>query len=265
MENKIQNKYSFETAGGRMVADVPVCGPQEKVFEVKDNIFKKAQNLETLNYVYVLEKGKLVGVFSLKEIFKRKDDERAKDFMGTRIIKVNPHQGQEKVAFLAIKHNLKAIPVVDKDNIFLGVVPSDIILNILHKENIEDVFLSAGLYKKEELSSKILEAPAGLLAKIRLPWLVLGLFGGILAAQITIIFEAPLKSHFILAAFIPLIVYMADAVGSQTQTLYIKNLALNHFSQNKYFLKEIKTGLLMAFVLSILIVYKKAVLSEPLG
>ena len=264
MANKVNNKYSSETVGDKMVTNVPTCNPQDKVFEIKNGIFRKAQDLETLNYIYVLDQGKLVGVFSLKEIFRRKEDEKASDFMDTKVVKINPHKDQERVAFLAIKYNLKAIPVIDKENNFLGIVPSDIILEILHKEHIEDIFLSAGLYKKDDFSLKIIEAPAGILAKIRLPWLIVGLLGGILAAQITIIFEAPLKSHFILAAFIPLIVYMADAVGSQTQTLYIRSLTSNHFSQRKYFLKEIKTGFLMALVLSVLIFIISSILSKEL-
>jgi len=80
--------------------------------------------------------------------------------------------------------------------------------------------------------------------------LIFGLFGGLFAAQIVTFFEGPLKIHFVLAAFIPLIVYMADAVGVQAQTLFIRNLALDsRLDARKYFLKEIKISLVIALIL----------------
>ncbi len=253
MEKNNEKKYPRESAGKRMILNVPLCDPRDKVSKVKKKIFSRASELETINYVYVVKDKILVGVFSLKEIFKRKEDELVEDFMYRKVVKVRPSTDQERVAILSIKHNLKAIPVVNKDNEFLGVIPSDTILNILREEHIEDTFLSAGLHKKDGFSSKIIEASVGTLVRIKLPWLIIGLFGGVLAAQITIFFETPLKSHFILATFIPLIVYMADAVGSQTQTIFIRNLMVDGFSQKKYFLKEIKVGILVALVLSLLI------------
>ncbi len=253
INNNQNNNYPSESVGRRMVNNIPICNPWDKVSEIKNSVFKKAQDLETINYIYVIDNEKLVGVFSLKEIFRRNDGEKAEDFMDTEVIKINPKADQEKVVALAIKYKLKAIPVVNKDNFFLGVVPSDVILDILHKEHIEDIFISAGLHKKNEFSTKILEAPVKTLVKIRIPWLITGLLGGLLAANITIFFEEPLKSYFILASFIPLIAYMSGAVASQTQVLYIRSLSSNHLSKKKYFLKEIKTGLLMGIVLSFIL------------
>ncbi len=260
----VKTNYSKESAGSRMINKVPLCSINDKIVDVRDRMFKEASSLETINYVYVVQQNKLVGVFSLKEIFQRKDNESVINFMIKDIVKIKPEQDQERAAYLAIKHNLKAIPVVDKNNMFLGVIPSDIILSILHEENIEDLFLSVGLNKKDGFSNRIIDAPVKLLAKIKLPWLIVGLFGGILAAQVTTLFEEPLKSHFILAAFIPLIVYMADAVGSQTQTLFIRNLTINNFSHKKYFIKEIKVGLLISIVLSLIIFVIASLLAKQI-
>ncbi len=247
--------YPKESAGKEMTASVPLCSSSDTVSKIKKEILAKSSNLETINYIYVLDEKQLVGVFSLKEIFKRKENEKVESFMDRETVKINPYTDREKAVFLAIKHNLKAIPVTDKNNYFLGVIPSDVILEILHKEHIEDLFLSAGIQKKDDFSLKIIKSPVKVLAKIRMPWLIVGLLGGVLAAQIAGFFEEPLKNHFILAAFIPLIVYMADAVGAQTQTLYIRSLAIDSFSQKKYFLKEIKVGIIVASVLSFLIFF----------
>jgi len=235
-----------------MVANVPTARPGERISDVKKMLFEEMKELETINYIYVIDKErKLVGIFSIKEVFRKPEETRVSEVMQTEIIKAHPYTDQERVAILALTHNLKSIPVVDKDSHFLGVVPSDIILNILHSENVEDFLKSAGIHSP---LAKTLRGSPVFLAKARTPWLILGLFGGIFAAEIVEFFETTLKAHFILAAFIPLIVYMSGAVGAQTETLFIRSLALNtQFGVKKYLFRDIKVGFLMALVLGTLL------------
>jgi len=253
MENSVLKKYPQDSAGSRMISNVPICNSQSTVSEVKETIFKEASHLDTLNYVYVVDDGKLVGVFSIKEIFKKQGDIKVKSFMETAVVNAGPEDDQEKVAILAIKHELKAIPIIKKNREFLGIIPSDVILDILHKEHVEDVLYAAGLYKVKDFSTKINELSSKILAKMRLPWLIIGLFGGILAAEVVTLFEGPLSEHFILAAFIPLIVYMSAAAGSQTQTLYVRSIAINHISHKNYFFKEVRVGFLVASILALIL------------
>ena len=250
MKEKI---YPSESAGRRIVENVPLALPEEKVADVRKRIFEKAKEFDTLNYIYVVDREKrLLGVFSLKEVFRKSEETKVKDLMVEKIIKTNPHLDQEGVAILALKHNLKSIPVVNKDDKFLGVVPSDTILEILHSEHTEDILRTAGVHNGVYFPSRVLKVPVGILAKTRIPWLIVGLLGGIFAAQIATFFETPLRAHFALVAFIPLIVYMADAVGTQTQTLIARNLALDlEFCFKKYFIKEIKVSILIALVLGV--------------
>ncbi len=234
-----------------MIFNVPICGFSDTIADVRERIFNEAGNFDSLSYIYVLDNGKrLKGVFSIKEIFIREDKMKVEEIMDRKVVRVGPEDDQERAAVLAIKYNIKAIPVTDDNHFFLGVVTSDSILDILRQEHMEDMFLSAGIHKEDNVLVKTLSSPIGVMAKIRLPWLIVGLFGGVLAAQIIRIFESPLSQHFILAAFIPLVVYMADAVASQTQMLYIRNLAMRSFSSKKYFIKEIKTGILIAMVIA---------------
>jgi len=247
--NKI--KYPPETAGKIMIENVPLVSPEETILDAKRKLFKEIEKFETINYVYVVEKNrKLLGVLSIKEIFRKPEKTKMKDIMKRNLIVARPYTDQERVAILALRNNLKAIPVVDKEGKFLGVVPSDIILDVLHLEHVEDILKLGGIPKTDALPENLIKTPSGVLAKIRLPWLILGLLGGILAAQIVSSFENSLKTNFILAAFIPLIVYIADAVGTQTETLTIRNLAFDtKISFKKYLLKEINTGILIAVVL----------------
>ena len=234
-----QQVYPPDSAGQRMIENVPLAFPEERILDVRKRIFGKAKEFGTLNYIYVVDKeNKLVGVFSLKEILQKPEETKVGDLMIKEIIKAHPHTDQERVAILALTHNLKSIPVVDKENKFLGVVPSDTILDILHSEHVEDILRFAGIHKRDTFL-EIIKAPVKDLVRVRLPWLILGLFGGIFAAQIANFFEAPLSTHFTLIAFIHLILYMSAAVGAQTQTLTVRNLALNfEFSFKNTFQKK---------------------------
>lgn len=245
MNNK---KFPLESAGRKMIKAVPLTYPGKRILDVKKMLFKKIKNIETINYIYVIDKEKkLLGVISIKEIFRRPGGMKVKEVMRKEIIKVRPYTDQERVAILALRNNLKSIPVVDKKDKFLGAVPSDIILDILHSENIEDFLKSTGINSPFK---KILNGSSLFLAKVRIPWLILGLLGGIFAARIIDFFETPLKAHFILAAFIPLILYIASAVGAQTETLFIRNLVLDSRMEiKKYLLRELKTAFLVALVL----------------
>lgn len=265
ISNRLNQKvYPKETAGRRIIENVPLAFPEERIFEVRERIFKKAQTFETLNYIYIVNKEKkLVGVFSLKEMLQKSDEVKVEEIMAKEIVKAHPYTDQERVALLALKYNLKAIPVVDREGYFLGVVTSDTILEILHSEYLEDLLRSAGVYDGVYFPAKLMKVPVSILAKARIPWLIFGLFGGILAAKIADLFEKPLSSHFALVAFIPLIVYMAAAVGAQTQTLIARNLALDTtLSFRKYLSKEIKVSILMALVLGIILSFLSLILYQ---
>ncbi len=250
-----KTKYPPETAGRRMIEQVPLAFPEETILDVKKRLFKEIEKLETINYVYVIrEDKKLIGVFSIKEIFRKPERTKIKDIMTKNLITARPYTDQERIAILALRNNLKAIPVVDKEGKFLGVVPSDIILDILHFEHVEDFLQLGGFPKIDTLPENLLKTPPTTLAKARLPWLIFGIFGETLGAQIIHLLEGSLKIYFALAAFIPLILYTSGAVSTQTLALTIRNLTFDSkISIKKYLLKEIKIGFLLASILGLLL------------
>lgn len=257
INDQYPKKYRADSAASKMVPNVPVVDADSTLGYIKNVIFNDAEKYETINYIYIIdEKNRLVGVISLKEILQKPVEMKAKDLMFKNPIKAHPNTDQEKVANLALKNNLKAIPIVSKDGLFLGAVPSDAILNILNSEFNEDILHSIGVEKKERRIEELMETSSPALAKRRLPWLFMGLLGGVFAAQIVNFFESSLGQYLIFAAFIPLIVYMADAVGAQAQTLFIRSLALNQYMNFKiYFIKELKTSLIMATALSLTLLF----------
>jgi magnesium transporter len=247
------NEYQKESAGRVMIPKekLPVFLQNKKISEIKGEFLGKLDEFEVCYYIYFInENEELVGVLSERELFQAPIDLVVNEIMNKKIIRVESYTDQEQVAILAIDRHLKAIPVVNKENKFLGVVPSRSIFNILHHEHVEDFLKSAGIHS---LPAQTITGSVPFLVKVRIPWLILGLIGGLLAAELTEIFEAPLKEYFILAAFIPLIIYMADAIGTQTQTLFIRNLVMRKLNLRNYFLKETKVGLGISLILGILL------------
>ncbi len=254
MEKLDKNKYPKQSAGRLMIDRVPLIFKNQTIKEVQEFLFQKAQDFETINYLYVVDnQKKLIGVVSIKDIFRYPQKTKIADIMRTKIIKARAFTDQEVVAILALKNNIKAIPIVDKNNCFLGVVDSDIILNVLHKENIEDFLLSKGITKVKDVEmsfKELIEAPTKILIKSRLPWLLFGLFGGIIAAQIIGFFESILESQVILAFFIPIVVYISDAVATQSTAMLIRGIALNPgLIFKRYFIREIKVGIFLGLIL----------------
>lgn len=252
---------------------VPTIFLDQTLGDVMKLLQEKMGQFETINYIYVIDAAnKLLGVFSIKEVFKNPGETKISDISTKNVITAHQHMRAEKIALLALKNNLKAIPVVDKENHLLGVVPSDTILETLHNKNVESALLSAGIHKFKDPAKSIIHASALLHFKKRAPWLILGLLGGTVAAFVVNSFEEALQIHLILAAFIPAVVYMADAVGTQTETIFIRSLSLEHkLNFKKYIFREIKVGFLLALVLGIimslvtLLWYPSALISLIIG
>lgn len=224
-----------------MTTKVPVASPEQTVADVRAMLTREITFFRTINYVYIVNhKKRLLGVLSVKELHRARPEQHIEDiYKRTSLVSVHPETHQEKAVYLALKHNLKAIPVVGSDHTFLGSIPSDTILSILYKETHEDLLRLAGIRHPQALAANILDTSLFTSFRHRVPWLFLGLLGGILAAQIIGFFESTLRENVILAAFIPLIVYMSDAVGTQTEAWVIRDLAIEStLPFRRYFLRH---------------------------
>ena len=261
--NHNHHDYPADTAGHLLITEVPTIGPKNTIAEVEKLLMEKMDNFKTINYIYVVNESeqKLLGVFSIKEIFRHSKNKPVSKIMNKKIIFAHPYTDQEHVAQLAVQNNIKAIPIIDKNKKFLGIVPSDTILYIIQKEASEDLFHLAGLKHHDNGIDDVLKLSIFKSLKHRAPWLFVGLLGGIFAAKIVWLFENTLEQNLILAAFIPLIVYMSDAVGTQMEAFIIRDLAINQkLNFLKYFFRQfyiiiilgLLSGLLL-FIISLLL------------
>ncbi len=249
------NGVKINVAGKQMIRTVPIAKPDETIAEVEQLLLHHTKEFETINYIYITDmENRLVGVISVKEIFRAPKNLTVRSLMKTELVTVHFGTHQEKVANLALKNNLKAIPVLDIDRHFLGVVPSDVILKILHKEHEEDIMRSAGVVILADQAHDIISAPTFLYFKKRIPWLMFGLVGGLATAFMISLFEGVINKMLMLVAFMPAVVYMADAVGSQTQTLFIRSIAVDRsMGMKKYIIRELIVGTLIALLFGLLV------------
>ena len=245
-----------ETAADCMTKDVPVAHAEETLQEVHQRLLQRSGEYKTINYVYVLDHDrKLQGVLSVKELFS-KPLTRTVGEVCTRmpLVYVHPDSHPKHAAYQALRHNLKAIPVLTKSHQFLGEITSDTILRVLHKEMHEDVLKRAGIRHGGGVHANVLQLSLLQSLRHRLPWLAIGLFGGILVATIVTFFETTLAENIVLASFIPLIVYMSDAVRAQMEAYIIRDLALDtSLPFGRYLLRHFIVLAALAFALSALL------------
>lgn len=235
--------------------EVPTVGSRTTVLEAMALLNKKVKSFEDINYLYVLTKEKkLAGMVPLAGLLaaSSKSNTLMQDLMFKDFPTIRPHTHQELAVKIALESNLTSLPIVDKNGIFVGALTQKEILSILREEHVEDLLQFSGIYTEQPLID-VFKAKAGNLIKLRLPWLILGLAGGMLATYIVQLFEVTLQNELTLVFFIPVIVYMSGAVNVQTQTLFIRGLALEKINIRKYLAREIIIGFIIGLVSSTLI------------
>ena len=237
------------------VSKIPIAKTTETISEIEKYLFNNIKELDTINYIYVVDKEqRLKGVISIKEIFRQPKEAVVSEIMDKRLVRARLRTNQERVALLAIKYNLKAIPIVDKEEKLLGIVSSDAMLDILHQEATEDILSLAGVHRADNVAIDVIKDPSKTIIWARLPWLLIGLAGGIIAARILGFFAVTLETQIIFAFFIPVMLYMSNAVAIQSQTMFIRSLTLDPKLEAKtYFSKEIKIGGFIALVCALLL------------
>lgn len=247
-----------------MTAAVPTAHEDSTMGEIHESLKKKGSNFKTINYIYVLDNRKhLVGVLSVRDVFMHPFSKKAKDVAKkSSLIYLHPEASQERAAYLALQHNIKAIPVIDKDHLFLGEITADSILTILHKEMHEDTLRRAGIGHAADMKSAIFTLPIHTSIRHRIPWLILGLLGGLLAAKVVGFFEEILSTNLVLAAFIPLIVYMSDAVGTQMEAYIIRDLAVEgSIPFGKYLARHLLVVFCIATIIAALLMVSYSILT----
>ena len=242
-------RYPEDTAGGLMTTEVVVLSRETTASRAIRHIREKAKEYEAVYYIYIVDRNKLVGVLSLRELVLASPLEKLEKIMDPDIIKVPVDMDQEEVAYIIADYDLLAVPVVDKDNKLLGIVTVDDVIDVIEEEVTEDMGHLAGTGVGID---KLIEAPVLSVVRARLPWLIFALIGGLIAGSIIGVFTDILSSVVLLAIFIPVIMSMGGNVGIQSSTVFVRGLATGEIEDPwGYFFREIKVGLLMGLLVGL--------------
>lgn len=245
-------RHQAETAARHLVERVVLAHANDTVQQVLARL--PGQTFDVLDAVYVVdEEQHLLGLIRLRELLPLPGDLRLCDVIHAHPPTTHLDEDQERLALLAIKHELAAVPVVDSEDRLLGVVPAQALLRILRREHMEDVHRLAGIHARQAQVQESFDASPVHRLRDRFPWLLVGLVGCMLATLVMAAFEELLQARIVVAFFVPAIVYLADAIGTQTEAISVRLLALNDVPLRRLLIGECSAGLLIGFCLAILV------------
>ena len=252
--NAVQDimKYPPETAGRIMTNRFVWIRSYFTVREAVDKFKVFAEFAESINYLYVIDEDrKLAGVVSYRDLLLAEPDEKIRTIMYERIISVTVTTDQEVVAQIVERYDFLAIPVVDENNILVGIVTVDDIIDIVIKEANEDIEKLSASGKSIDFETKTLVAAAR-----RLPWLILLLFIGVISGRIISSFEDTLKQVVALAFFMPMIAGMTGNTGTQSLAVVVRGLISYDIDKGviaRLITRELGVGITIGITCSVLI------------
>jgi magnesium transporter len=241
-------RVSFETAAAHAFVQVPIVSPEQCAEDVRRQL--ASQLYECASHIVVCERGLFRGIVRIEELLPAAADERMSDLMDSEAPFVAPGTDQEIAAWKAVRHEESALSVVDGEGLFVGIIPPHRLLAVLLSEHEEDLSRLGGFTKSTNNARLSSEEPVQRRFRHRVPWLLVGLIGALLSADLVGWFESQLQSTVMLAFFIPGIVYLADAVGTQTETVVVRGLSVG-VSMRRMVKREMLAGLAIGIALAL--------------
>lgn len=244
-------RYDENSAGGLMAKELVKVNENWSVLGCVTKMRQQAEEVTRVHSIYVVDdRGKLKGRLSLKDLLMASTRSKIADVYIPRVDSVTVNDAAEDVAIIMRKYDLEAIPVVDELGILVGRITIDDIVDVIKEEADKDYQLAAGITQDVEADDTIWE-----LTKARLPWLFLGLIGGIGAFLIMENFQNIFSDNAVLFFFTPLIAAMAGNVGVQSSAIIVQGLANDDVkgSINNRLIKEMLLAALNGFVLAIVL------------
>lgn len=242
-------QYDEDTAGGLMSTEMVVVNKNWSMPECLKEMRRQAEDLDDIYYIYVVDDDeRLCGLFPLTKMVTSPSVSKVKHVMNTKVVSVDVDTPIDEVTLLIEKYNLVAIPVVDKINRLVGQITVDDVMDEVREQTEHDQQLTAGLTQDVESDDSVLQQ-----TRARLPWLVIGMLGGIGSSMLLGCFSKTLGSHPEMALFIPLLAGMGGNVGVQSSAIAVQGLANNSLDRNHIFrhvLKELSVALVNATTLS---------------
>lgn len=258
--------YDEDVAGGLMAKELIKCNWNWNIRQCIEEIRKQAEKVQKFYSVYVVNNtGKLIGKVSLKKIIIAEDKTKIADIYDDDVVSVTTHMHEDEVVALMRKYDLEAIPVVNAKGRLVGRITIDDIVDVMQEQAEEERQLMAGISDDVEEDDSVWK-----LSKARLPWLIIGMVGGLFGARFIGLFEADIALIPAVAFFIPLITATGGNVGIQSSSIVVQSLANPSVfaeSMSKRLMKVLAVAVLNGLILSlivcgsVLLIYKEEFLA----
>ena len=248
--NQLLN-YPEDSAGSIMTTEYVDIRETMTVAQAMAHIKETGIHKETIYTCYVTDKRRLIGIVSAKDLMTTDDDVLIKDLMETEIISVSTHTDKEEVAKLFTKYDFLALPVLDTDELMVGIVTFDDAMDVMVEEATEDITKMAAINPSEKT---YFETSVFAHAKNRIPWLLILMFTSIITGTIITKYENAFAAIPLLVSFIPMLMDTGGNCGSQSSTLIIRGLALSQIRFKDIFrvvFKEFRISLIVGAVLAV--------------
>lgn len=243
-----QEGFKKETAGSLMTSEVPVVKDTDNAHDAR--VLIRQRTFDDSDIIYVVSgKGEFVGSIPILKLFKADKQEVVGDFVSKPPFVANPHTDQEKVVVEAVKNDVQDVPVVDSENHFLGAVTAHHLIDILHEEHLEDFLRFTGIRGRGSHIINLFKLGVIQVVWARLPWLLVGLGVGFGVTLLTSGFETSLRQNITLVFFIPVMAYMSDAIGTQSETIFIRSITLFKLNLFMYYVREFVIGGIIGLVM----------------
>lgn len=213
-----------ETATSHATLAVPLAAAWMRAGEVRASLV--GRSFDSAADVAVVDGSRLLGLVTIERLLAASDDVPMAEILDDTPPIVTPGADQEVVAWTMVRQRETSAAVIDEEGRFLGLVPPIRMLAVLLMEHEEDLSRLSGVMHDADVVRTITEEPVSRRFWHRLPWLLVGLLGAVVTALVVSSFEATLSELVAVAFFVPGVVYLADAVGTQTEAVVIRGLSV---------------------------------------
>lgn len=255
--------HDDDTAGGLMAKELIKVNINWNLAQCTEEIRKQAENVSKVNDIYVVDnQDGLLGIVPLKKILLNKAETRVSEIFESNVLYAHVHTRGEEVASIMSKYDLESLPIVDSLNRLIGLVTIDDVIDFVKDEADRDYQLLSGISENVESTDKV-----WILSRARLPWLIIGLGGGLMNSVVIKGFEGQLNINLQLALFMPLVAAMGGNAGVQSSSIIVQGLANDTLDKKNVFsrmAKEFSVALINGLICSILLLLYTLIIGNPL-
>lgn len=255
--------YDEDSAGGLMAKELISVNENWTLTKCIREMRRQAENIENVYTIYVVDDDDILkGLLSIKKLLFAPAKTKIETLYNKEVISVRTSTDSEEVASIMEKYDLVVIPVVDELGRLMGRITIDDVVDVIREEAEKDYQMASGLSEHIDLHDRL-----SMISRARLPWLLIGLIGGILGARVIGAYEDDIKINPEMAFFIPLIAAMAGNVGVQSSAIIVQSIANKSLKTNDVWArlsKELIVALLNGLVLSALILAYNVIFSDSL-